>query len=268
MVRKFSPSLIKAAVKLYQQLHSGNAVAKRLEVSHSTAYRLLNAGGVALPDRHGPEVQQLKRKLHGKKLEAAAADYQRGMSKADMCAKYGVGWWAIKTAVRESGVQERPKGGRFKKLSDSDKMEAVRLYRDEKLSQVQVAAAMGCSQIAVSRSLRAAGLEIRGGRPSLHGHSQYNGGRSMMHGYCVVMLAQDDPLRCMAHQDGYVLEHRLVMARALRRPLSQNETVHHIDGDKTNNKLSNLQLRFGKHGKGTVLRCRKCGCTDIEAKEL
>ena len=64
------------------------------------------------------------------------------------------------------------------------------------------------------------------------------------------------------------MEHRLVMARSLGRPLLSHESVHHIDGDRKNNKLSNLQLCFGKHGKGVVMVCAKCGSHEIAYKEL
>ena len=37
-------------------------------------------------------------------------------------------------------------------------------------------------------------------------------------------------------------EHRLVMEEHLGRKLKPQEVVHHIDGDKSNNKLSNLAL--------------------------
>lgn len=46
----------------------------------------------------------------------------------------------------------------------------------------------------------------------------------------------------MANKNGWVLLHRVVMAKSIGRDLRPEEVVHHIDGDKTNNNLSNLML--------------------------
>ncbi len=60
----------------------------------------------------------------------------------------------------------------------------------------------------------------------------------------------------MARKDGYVMEHRLVMATMLGRLLSRTEVVHHRDHDPLNNSATNLELwpSNGAHKMGEVGR--------------
>jgi hypothetical protein len=53
-----------------------------------------------------------------------------------------------------------------------------------------------------------------------------------------------------ARVDGSVLEHRLVMERHLGRYLQEHEIVHHIDGNRQNNVIENLELFDGRAGRG------------------
>jgi hypothetical protein len=50
------------------------------------------------------------------------------------------------------------------------------------------------------------------------------------------------PMNESSNHLGYVLKHRYVMENFLNRKLDKNEIVHHIDMDKNNNSIKNLQL--------------------------
>ncbi|MFN2557314.1 MAG: HNH endonuclease signature motif containing protein [Nitriliruptorales bacterium] len=70
----------------------------------------------------------------------------------------------------------------------------------------------------------------------------------LSHGYWKVPVPAE--LRHLTNGETPILEHRLVMARHLGRPLEPDEVVHHINGIRTDNRLENLELWSTSHPKG------------------
>lgn len=80
---------------------------------------------------------------------------------------------------------------------------------------------------------------------------RWNGGRKTLpSGYIYVYK----PERPNCTVDGYVLEHRLVMEEWLGRYLKPEETVHHLNGIRHDNRIENLELWSGKHPKGVRVK--------------
>ncbi len=61
-------------------------------------------------------------------------------------------------------------------------------------------------------------------------------------GYIVVSLPWEHQYIQTANARGWILEHRLVMAQSLGRDLDKSEVVHHLNGNKKDNRIENLEL--------------------------
>ena len=87
------------------------------------------------------------------------------------------------------------------------------------------------------------GNHVRGAR-----HYRWNGGKIISpQGYPMIRVGREHPL---ADPNGYVMEHILVMASAFGREAVSGKVIHHVDGDRTNNRIENLVLlTIAEHNK-------------------
>lgn len=75
----------------------------------------------------------------------------------------------------------------------------------------------------------------------------WSGGRLNRRGYILVKMYPEDSFykEMATKRHGYVLEHRLIMAKYKGRALYPYEIVHHINGNKSDNRIENLQIVSG-----------------------
>ena len=199
------------------------------------------------------------------------------MSQAKIAEAVGLTPGGVALILHRHGIRSCDYGGlgghRKYQLTDEQSKLIVQMYEGgsscEKISGV-----VGIPWFVVNTRLKELGVQLRpGGFGRGAAHHGWAGGRVVRaDGYIQVLVPEEDPFYCMAQckvgKVRYALEHRLVVARHIGRPLKRSETVHHIDGNKQNNDIDNLQLRHGRHGKGSVFRCTDCGSHNVEAVDL
>jgi len=87
-------------------------------------------------------------------------------------------------------------------------------------------------------------------------------------GYILICLSPEDFFASMRNSQGYVFEHRLVVARKLKRCLHPWELVHHRDKIKDHNFESNLQLITDDRHKQITILENKIGQQEREINLL
>jgi len=183
----------------------------------------------------------------------------------DICERFGITRITVHRIAARHGVR-RPTGRQPRVLS-SDEIQVVLDLAETDLSQREIGERVGLSQSKISKILSFHGVSKSKNRNPARGekHANWKGGvHKAPGGYVWQKIEHDDPMALMRVSSGYVLQHRLVMARHLGRPLTKYENVHHKNGIKNDNRLENLELWQRPQPQGVRVsesqHCATCTC--------
>lgn len=170
---------------------------------------------------------------------------------------FGVHHEAIRRALKFYGLPIRPRRSVGVAIKPHTKILANKEWLEGQMAtknMTQIARELGCSDGSVFMWAKKHGLAVTNqkksvsikaalakrypnGRPADE-HPNWKGGKGVYGDGYVWLHAPQHPLA----RGGRVAEHRMVMEQHLGRYLEPDEIVHHIDGDKQNNAIENLQL--------------------------
>jgi hypothetical protein len=204
----------------------------------------------------------LPREVPAETRRKLVKSYKAGGRVALIGKPYGYDYKTTRRVLVEEGLEIRPAGGpRHPPIAPVSKL--LRWHKSG-LSCRQIAIRLSTYPNKIADALRDAGHEISDGRTRRGSASPIFKGkrRPEPEGYFTIVLDPHEYWLRGSRSGTDMLEHRLVMARSLGRPLLDNETVHHKNGDKGDNRLvkghelqcpgkcCNLELWANSHGPG------------------
>ena len=161
------------------------------------------------------------------------------------------------------------------------------------MNLVKSICACGCGSIIIHKPLFSSQERLRGSARYVRGHQNRGRKHTAEHisktshslekngrwkGGTRITKDGYKEIKCPSHpnakKNGYVLEHRMIASNAIGRPLLKSEIIHHIDKDRKNNTLYNLEITNASnhiinHRKGnnfprsnrSIFKCERCSIT-------
>lgn len=226
----------------YPTSRSISEVARIVGISEQSVGRILDRNGIARRDHYSV-------RLNDRQETELVYLHEQGQSRSELMRHFGISGSVVIRVLKRHDIKSRPRGGRITQKPPEVVSDLIERWKAGE-TQTAIGRRLGMTQYAVRAEILKAGLEPesrnnRKGRLS----ENWKGGRTQdVNGYWRVYLRAESPFVSMRTSMGYVMEHRLVMAQHIGRPLEWYESV---------------QLRIGQHGRGAAFQCADCGSCNI-----
>lgn len=251
----------KQIAALYGSGVSGVEIARRLGLKRQSVYNALSQLGV-----HRRRGAPAKRGLNLTKEVLTELYVTQRWTQTRIAERYGVSASVVGRRLKAVGIQSRS-GNTTANLGRLSKEHLTQLYVTKKLQLDEVARTIDVSVPTVRRYLHLHGIPLRSRADGAALRLRQPAGTILTRwvsgsGYVMVSV--------VAESGGTyrIAEHRHVLEVALGRKLRRDESVHHVNGVRTDNRVENLQLRQGAHGVGIVLQCSDCGSGNVRAVDI